>query len=405
LRLGEVDGAKDQFQTELQAHPGNMEAKLGLGAVAMEQQDWPKAVERLCEINAADSGFFRSRLDFFIGLLSEQTAAQAVNGLATGLVAPGCSPAIGLVRNEVNSAQPTVDFEGIFGVSAPGKPTVRLPDLQVAAAARRASEAGRFGECARTLQPFKLQRTDEVLFLTRCHTFSGRYLMALDTVKELVKADAENPGALYWQAEAARRLAQAAMQRAVSLNPDSWQGQVLLGDLFRQRKKWDLAISHYQSAARLKPDSPGPLIGLATIHWQIGQNAQAEAALKQALQMAPDNPSANFELGDVYVRMRRFEEAVPYLEKSLAQEPGNLAAHGDLGKAFAALGRNQEAIAELTRALPTDENGELHYQLYVLYKKAGQPDLAQQALAKSEELRAHEREDVRRRLDRTSPGK
>jgi tetratricopeptide (TPR) repeat protein len=179
----------------------------------------------------------------------------------------------------------------------------------------------------------------------------------------------------------------------------------LLGDLFRQRKKWDIAITHYQAAARLKPDSPGPLIGLATVHWQIGQNAEAEAALKQALQMAPDNPSANFELGDVYVRMRRFEEAVPYLERSLAQEPGNLAAHGDLGKAFAALDRNKEAVAELTKALPTDEKGELHYQLYLLYKKDGQTGLAQEALAKSEELRAREREDVKRRLDRTSPGK
>jgi tetratricopeptide (TPR) repeat protein len=402
LCLGEVDLANAQFQVELQTNPGNMEAKLGLAAVALEQQNWPKATERLCEINAADSGFFRSRLDFLITLLSEQTAPQAAIGLATGTMAPDCSPAIELVRNEMKSAQPTVDYENIFSVSAPNKPPVRLSDPNTAAVALRSREAGRFEDCARTLQAFKLQRTDEVLLLASCQAFSGRYLMAFEVVQGLVKAEPENPGALYWQVEAARRLAQAAMQRAVSLNPDSWQGQVLLGDVFRQRKQWDLAISHYQSAARLKPDSPGPLIGLATVHWRIGQNAEAEVALKQALQLAPDNPLANFELGDVYVRMRRFEEAVPYLEKSLAQESGNLAAHGDLGKAYAALGRNKEAIAELTTALPTDQNGELHYQLYVLYKKEGQTGLAQEALSKSEELRAHDREDVRRRLDRVT---
>jgi tetratricopeptide (TPR) repeat protein len=373
--------------------------------VALEQQNWPKAIARLCEINAADSGFFRSRLGFFITLLSEQTAAEAVNGLAAGTMAPGCPAAIELVRNEISSAQPTANFADEFQVSTSSKPPERLSDSQVAAAARRASDAGKFTECARILQPFKLSITPEVLLRTHCQANSGRYLMALDAVKDLVKDEPKNPEALYWQAEAARKLAQAAMQRAVSLNPESWQGQVLLGDLFRQRKKWDLAISHYQSAARLKPDSPGPLIGLATVDWRLGENAQAETSLKQALQIAPDNSVANFELGDVYVRMRRFEDAVPYLEKSLAQAGGNLAAHGDLGKAFAALGKNEEAIAELTRALPTDENGELHYQLYVLYRKAGQPDLAQQALAKSEELRAHVREDVKRRLDRTSPGK
>jgi Flp pilus assembly protein TadD len=238
------------------------------------------------------------------------------------------------------------------------------------------------------------------MLFARCQAFSGRYLMALDAVEGLVKAEPENPGALYWQAEAARRLAQAAMQRAVTLNPDSWQGQVLLGDMFRQHKKWGLALLHYQSAARLKPDSPGPLIGLATVYWQIGQNAQAEVALKQGLRIAPENPSANFELGDVYVRMHRFEEAVPYLERNLAQGSGNLAAHGDLGKAFAALGRNKEAISELTKALPTDENGELHYLLYVLYKKEGQTSLAQEALSKSEELRTNDLDYRRRRLDR-----
>ena len=402
LCLGEVERAQDQFQTELQGNPGNMEAKLGLAVVAMKQQDWPKAFGRLCEINATDSGFFRSRLDFFVTLLPEQAAAPAVNGLATDAVAPGCSAAIDLVRNEIDSAEPAMNFADEFRVSASSMPPARLSDPHVVAAARRATEAGRFTECARALQPFKLQGSDEVLLLARCQAFSGRYLMALDAVQGLVKAEPENPGALYWQAEAARRLAQAAMRRAVSLNPDSWQGQVLLGDLFRQRKKWDLAVAHYQSAARLKPDSPGPLIGLATIHWQMGQNAEAEAALKQALQIAPDNPSANFELGDVYVRMRRFEEAVPYLEKCLAEQSGNLPAHGDLGKAFAALGRNKEAIAELTKALPTDDNGELHYQLYVLYKKDGQTSLAQEALSKSEELRARDREDVRRRLDRVT---
>jgi tetratricopeptide (TPR) repeat protein len=405
LRLGEVDRAKDQFQVELQANPGNLEARLGLAAAALEQQEWPKAIERLCDINGADSGFLRSRLDFFATLLTEQTAAQAMNGLDTSAAAPGCSAAIERVRNEMNSAQPTVDTEDAFGVFGSRDVKVRPPEPQVMVSARRDGGAGRYAECARTLQPFKLQNADEVLLLTRCQAMSGQYLMAFGAVHEVLKAHPENPEALYWQAEATRMLAQTAMQSAVSLNSDSWQGQLLLGDLFRQRRKWDVAISHYQSAARLKPDSPGPLIGLATVHWNLGQNAEAEAALKRALKMAPENLSANFELGDVYVRMRRFDEAVPYLERSLAREPGNLAAHGDLGKAFAALNRNKEAVAELTEALPTDEKGELHYQLYLLYKKDGKTSLAQEALAKSEELRAREREDVKRRLDRTSPGK
>ena len=266
MHLGELDRAQDQFQVELQANPGNLEARLGLAAAALERQEWPQAIERLCEINAADSGFLRSRLDFFNTLLTEQTASQAMNCFDTGTAAAGCSPAIDRLRSEMNSNAPTVDVEGIFGVPGPRKIPVRAPDPRVVVSARRDGEAGRYAECARTLQPFKLQRADDVLLLTRCQAMSGRYLMAFNAVQELLKAHAENPEALYWQAEATRRLAQAAMQRAVGLNPDSWQGQLLLGDLFRQRKKWDIAITHYQSAARLKPDSPGPLIGLSAVH-------------------------------------------------------------------------------------------------------------------------------------------
>jgi tetratricopeptide (TPR) repeat protein len=400
LRLGEVAQAEEKFHAELGSNPANIEAKLGLVAVAMEQQDWQTSAKRLCDVYRADSGFFRSRLDFLFTLLGAKAGAGASSGLAAIHVPPGCTSAIDLTRKESDSSEPMVDYESEFRAAMPPKPAFLAPDAHTWAAARRASQEGRFAECARALQPFKLQKSDEVLFLTRCQAFSGQDLMAFDTVRDLVKIEPENPGALYWQAEATRHLAQAAMLRAVSLKPDSWQGQLLLGDVYRQRKKWDLAVSHYESAARLEPGTPGPLLGIATVHWLIGQYAPAEAALQQALHLDPDNPTANFELGDVYVRMHRFEEAIPYLEKNLAQASGNLAAHGDLGKAYAALGRNHEAIAELTKALPSDDSGELYYQLYVLYKKNGETSLAQEALSKSEELRARDRENRRRRLDR-----
>ena len=141
-----------------------------------------------------------------------------------------------------------------------------------------------------------------------------------------------NAAALYWQAEAARKLAQAAFQRGVSLSPNSWQGQVLLGDILRQRKQWDLAISRYEEAARHRLKAPHPLLGLGTVYWQTGRNDQAEAALRKALELEPDNALTNFVLGDIYVRKHRFEDAVPLLNQSLARHYDLLAVHADLGK-------------------------------------------------------------------------
>ena len=77
-----------------------------------------------------------------------------------------------------------------------------------------------------------------------------------------------------------------------------------------------------------------------------------------------------------------------------------LAAHADLGKAYAALGKDEEAVAEIKRAVSMDRYGDLHYQLYLLYKKQGKTALAQQALAKSDTLRAAELQAQQRRLQR-----
>ena len=184
------------------------------------------------------------------------------------------------------------------------------------------------------------------------------------------------------------------------LNPDSWQGHVLLGDLYRQRKKWQLAVSHYQAAAQLKATSPAPFLGLATLYWENGENEKAEEALRKVLELEPNSQQANFELGDIEVRRHRFESAIPYLRKGIASSPDLLAAHADLGKAYAAVGRDEEAVAEINRALPMDRYGDLHYQLSLVYKRQGKTVLAQQALTESERLRAAELQTQQRRLQR-----
>jgi hypothetical protein len=51
------------------------------------------------------------------------------------------------------------------------------------------------------------------------------------------------------------------------------------------------------------------------------------------------------------------------------------------------LGQDAEAIPELEKAAPSDFYGDVHYQLYVAYRRLGKLQLADQALARSQELR------------------
>jgi tetratricopeptide (TPR) repeat protein len=227
----------------------------------------------------------------------------------------------------------------------------------------------------------------DALLLAQCACLSGRFLIALRAAHHALTIEPQNATALYWEAESAQRLARAAFEHAVTLEPHSWQGHILLGDIYRQRKQWELAISHYQEAARLKPSSPAPYLGIATVHWQNGEFPQAESELKQALRLDEANLQANFELGDIEVRRHQFQQAIPYLQKVIAGEPGLLAAHADLGKCFAALGQVKSAIQELRLALPTDQDGNLHYLLSLQYRREGQILLASQALTESQRLR------------------
>jgi tetratricopeptide (TPR) repeat protein len=266
---------------------------------------------------------------------------------------------------------------------------------------------GHYGDCARSLQQVFLSRTEDKLRLARCACLSGRFLASLQAGRDVLNENPGNVEGYYWQAESAKNLAKMAFQRATSLNPSSWQSQLLLGDICRQRRDWDAAISHYNAAVQLNPGSAAAHLGLATVSWENGSFDRAKESLDKVLRLDPQNAQANLELGDIQVRAHRFEEALPFLRRSLAQDPHHsLLVHADLGKSYGELGQVEKAIAELSEASSMDRSGEIHYQLYRLYQQQGKPTLAREALAESERLRLQETQDVQRHLLRaTQPEK
>ncbi len=402
LQLGEVSRAAEEFTMELKRHPGNLDGKLGLAALAMRQDDPATALGNLCAVYETDAGYFQSHLSLLSNPLSEPEQSQVVNQIREARVPAPCAPAVELMQKDLMSPESSSEVGHVFEPLPPGKANSPLVTRSAFNIARAKNQAGQYTECLTRLQLISPDTKEEILLLARCACLSGRFMAAFEGATTVTARDPQSFAALYWRAEGARKLAQAAFQRAMALNPNSWQGHILLGDLWRQRKKWDLAISHYQTAVQLKPTSPAAFLGLATLHWQNGQFDQAEAALQKVLVLDPDNAQANFELGDIYTRRHRFEEALPYLQKTLARNRDLLAVHADLGKAYAALGKVEEAITELKKALPMDRFGDLHYQLYSLYKKQGQMKLAEQALRESQNLRTREAETQRKRLKRAA---
>src|SRR5256884_7345838 len=60
--------------------------------------------------------------------------------------------------------------------------------------------------------------------------------------------------------------------------------------------------------------------------------------------------------------LQRAEEAIPLLKRAAIHDPKSLAVHKSLARADLAAGRVMDAIPHLKAALPTDDDGSLHYR-------------------------------------------
>jgi tetratricopeptide (TPR) repeat protein len=403
LRLEEPSEALNEFRSELRLHPGSLDGKLGLAAVDLEQRHLAEGFAQLCGILRLDQGYIRSRASFFVTFLGRDVESEMSEKAGDVPPSASCKEAVALIKSEINSPGSTLDAETAFSPLGSIPKDSASFDRSMIARALQESKTGQYSACARDSQEAHPSDSEDRLRLARCACLSGRYLTSLEAGWEVVNEDSHNLKGYYWQAEAARNLAKVAFQRATSLNPNSWQGQLLLGDIYRQRRDWAAAISHYNAAAQLKPTSAAAYLGLATLSWENGSFDQAKVSLDKVLEIDPENAQANLELGDINVRSHRFDEALPLLQKSLAHDTHHsLLVHADLGKSYAELGQLDRAITELTEASPMDRSGEIHYQLYRLYQKQGQAKLAQEALAESERLRQHDAQDLQRHLGRAT---
>jgi tetratricopeptide (TPR) repeat protein len=114
------------------------------------------------------------------------------------------------------------------------------------------------------------------------------------------------------------------------------------------------------------------------------KNDEGLNELDRVLEMRPDDPEASFLKATILVDRGATREALPLLRNALnagtALQPK---VHGLLGTVYASLGDQKAAIAELKAASKIDPDGRYHYQLYRLYKSAGDAAAAAEALRES----------------------
>src|SRR6266568_53872 len=232
-----------------------------------------------------------------------------------------------------------------------------------------------------------------------CHFWARHY-------NELIAmAKAKTADSFYWRSRAYNELALDAFTRLGQL-PPSAELHELKARIYNSQKRYSEAAGEWREALKLSTADAQIQKQLA-ISLKLSQDYRAALPLLQGLlRQQPTSAELNYLVGDTLLDQQRVEEAIPLLKRAVSRDPKFLAAHKSLARADLAAGKAIEAIPHLKAALPTDDDGSLHYQLAQAYQASGQPELAKKILVDYQMIQrsaAAAREAAKRATEITPP--
>ena len=191
-----------------------------------------------------------------------------------------------------------------------------------------------------------------------------------------------------------------ALIHAGEIDADSPRMHVLLGDVFRQKRRWQDAEAEYRKAVALDPKSHAARLSLAIVLFTDLKTDESLEIDRSLLAEDANDQEANLLAGEIFVQKSLFSQAEPYLTRCTNLKPEFMPRlHVLLGQVYAATDRIPAAILQYKSGLSTDDDGSVHYQLARLYQKTGDNNDAEEAFKTSKRLRSQF--DERDRLERS----
>lgn len=385
LHAGKLDESEAEFRLELQLDSRNERAWLGLASLQLARGQASEALDSVGKVWQISPEFLKLRPEFPAIELSQQTAQASISGL---LGQPE-GPAQHFLRASLYSAanenalyeRQWKSFQNDFSkwqqASRASPQTHANPDP---------CKAHLYSRCITWLQTAK-QRTDSAqLLLGRTYFTLQQYERAAGALAQ-AHGDAVNAEASYWLERTYQALGAEAYARLEDSFPDSWRTHQLRAEGAALRQDLDGAIKEYRAALQLRPDQAELHEALGEFYLDNHSDGDAQGELEKAVALDPSRTKALYLLGRLYVQDRENEKAVRYLQRALQLQPNLNEASGLLGTAYVRMGQFADAVPRLEKAAALDHYGNVHYQLYLAYRKLGQAELAQKAFARSQDLR------------------
>jgi tetratricopeptide (TPR) repeat protein len=385
LHAGKLQEAETEFHLELQLDSGSELAWLGLADLQLARGQATAALESLGKVWEVSPEFLAVQRQFpsielpqeakaSISRVQDEPEGAAKHFLAATLYATTNESAL--------SERQWKSFQADFSAwqQAPN-----------AAAGVHADQdpckAHRYSRCVDSLQTRKHLTDSEWLLLGKTHFTLQQYEAAADALAQVQGASSENAEASYWLARTYQALGAEAYARLQESFPDSWRTHQLRAEGYVLHQDLDDALKEFQVALQSRPNESELHEALGELYLDHHTDDDAQSELERALALDPSRTHALYLLGRLYVQKRDNEKALSYLQRALRLQPDLTEASSLLGTAYVRLGQFANAVPKLEKAAPLDHYGNVHYQLYLAYRKLGQAELAQKALARSQDLR------------------
>jgi len=180
--------------------------------------------------------------------------------------------------------------------------------------------------------------------------------------------------------------AEAALRRAVHLEPDFAEAHDQLGEVLAKRD-WKSAVPEFRAALRCRQTYPEAQNRLGALLLESGDVKEAEALIKAALLASPDLAEAHSNLGLAYENQSSPDAAVAEFRKAIQLQPMLAQAHYELGKILREQRDLDGARQELEAALRSNPDlQEGHYQLARVLQAQGHLQAAQVEFEEAQSL-------------------
>ena len=387
LKSGKPDQARAAYQDELRLDTHNPQALLGLAEIDLLTGKTIDALHKIDQLVVLSPQF-----------LARQTSLQSLN------LSPRVVSAL-LAQVETAPQGPATDFLLSALYLSLGKSAemakyrtdflARVQDLGRSKGSAYVGPssnpclAHRYASCIERLKNASHLDPSQYLLLGQAYWALGQDDRAADAFASSLDASGKlhNPEAIYWLIRSTMALASHCFNRINMAFPNSAFAYRLWAELDQLHGADEEAIHQYQQAEHLQPDEPSIHVELGALYLKKHALEKAKQELDRALALDPTSGMALYQLGRFSIATGQPQSAIAYLKKALQYDPGLINAHASLGEAYLRAGDAALAAVELKEASAIDYYGDIHYLLYRAYQQLGDKTLAEEALARSDQLR------------------